>query len=81
VPKGVKKFQVTKTVVLLLISPTGRQIDKQNNLDETFFVEVLPGEEGIWRIGQQAGSMYLEGIPPYIGDHPSTMLVPAYLKK
>ena len=81
VPKGVKKFQVTKTVVLLLISPTGREIDKQNNLDETFFVDVLPGEEGIWRIGQQAGSIYLEGVPPYIGDHPTNMLVPAYLKK
>ena len=81
VPKGIKKFQVTKTVVLLLISPTGREIDKQNNLDETFFVDILPGEEGIWRIGQQAGSMYLEGIPPYIGDHPTRMLVPAYLKK
>jgi hypothetical protein len=81
VPKGVKKFLVDKTVVLQLKSPASRIINKQNNADESFYVDVQPGEEGIWTIQMQAGSIYLEGVPPYLGDHPSTMLVPAYLKK
>jgi hypothetical protein len=81
VPKGVKKFHVTKNTVLELISPTSRVIDKQNNKEESFFVEVQPGEEGIWRIVQQAGTLYMEGIPPYLGDLPTRMLVPSYLKK
>lgn len=81
VPKGTKKFQVVKSIVLQLISPTGRKIDKQDNRDETFTVDVQQGEEGIWTIAYQAGSLYLEGVPPYLGDDPLRMLVPAYLKK
>lgn len=81
VPPGVKRFQLTKTNSLLLESPTGRLIDKQAVKDETFFVDVQPGESGIWTIGRQGGIIGLEGVPPYLGDHPSTMLVPSYLKK
>jgi Domain of unknown function (DUF4838) len=81
VPKGVKKFLLSKTVTLQLISPTGRLIDKQNGADESFYVNVLPGEEGIWTIEKQSGNIYIQGVPPYLGDSPSEMLLPSYLKK
>ena len=81
VPKGVKKFLLNKTITLMLKSPTGRLIDKQNGSDESFYVDVLAGEEGIWTIEKQSGGIYIEGIPPYLGDHPSEMLVPSYTNK
>jgi Domain of unknown function (DUF4838) len=81
VPKGVKKFLLSKTVTLQLISPTGRLIDKQNGADESFYVNIQPGEEGIWTIEKQSGNIYIEGIPPYLGDHPSEMLIPSYRNK
>lgn len=81
VPKGVKKFFISKTVSLQLKSPSGRLVDKQNNADESFYVDVLAGEEGIWMIEKQGGNIYIEGIPPYLGDHPSKMLLPAYINK
>jgi hypothetical protein len=81
VPAGVKKFQVMKTTAFELETPSGRKIKREDVIDGEFEVDVLPGEEGIWTIGWQAGSFYLEGVPPYIGDNPSRMLVPSYLKK
>ncbi len=81
VPRGVKKFLCTKTVTLQLKSPSGRIIDKQNGADESFYVDVLPGEEGIWTIEKQSGSIYLEGVPPYLGDSPSEMLISSYTGK
>jgi hypothetical protein len=81
VPKGVRNFRVNKSVVLVLESPTRRLIKHENNKEETIEVNVLPGEEGIWGIGNQAGHLYLEGVPPYLGNHPAQMLVPSYLAK
>jgi hypothetical protein len=81
VPHNIRKFTVDKTSVLKLVSPSGRVIDRSNNLEETFEVEVKQGEQGIWEIFHQAGYFYLEGVPPYYGSHPSRMLVPAYLLK
>ncbi len=81
VPKGVKTFRVIKSVVVKFQTSTMRIIDFANNKEESFDVEVKPGEDGIWIIFDQAGSICLEGVPPYFGIHPSRMLVPAYLKK
>jgi Domain of unknown function (DUF4838) len=81
VPKGVKKFFISKTVSLQLKSPSGRLIDKQNNADESFYIDVLNGEEGIWTIEKQGGNIYIEGVPPYLGDHPLEMLLPSYITK
>jgi Domain of unknown function (DUF4838) len=82
VPKGVKSFRVIKSVVVKLGTPANRIIDFANNKEEALDVEVKPGEDdGVWVIFDQAGSLYLEGVPPYLGVHPSRMLVPSYLKK
>jgi hypothetical protein len=81
VPPGTKRFEMIKGGIMTLKTPTGRKIDRQNRLEENFTVEVQPGEEGIWSIESQAGSIYMEGVPPYLGHDPATMLVPAYLKK
>jgi hypothetical protein len=51
------------------------------NAEETRVIDVLPGETGIWKVFKQSGMLYFEGIPPYLGTHPSMMLVPANLKK
>jgi hypothetical protein len=80
VPKGVKRFAVLKAVVMTLESPTKRLLNYENNKAETFYVDVKPGEEGIWSIHNQAGWFYIEGVPPYIGAHPGKMLLPTYLK-
>lgn len=81
VPKGIRNFRVSKSGALVLESPTRRLINHENNKEETIEVTVLPGEEGIWGIGNQAGHLYLEGIPPYLGNNPAQMLVPSYLLK
>ena len=81
VPKGTRKFRIAKGVILNLESPAGRILNHENNLSESFYVDVLPGEEGVWTIFNQAGNLYIDGIPPYLGLLPSRMLVPAYLKK
>ena len=62
-------------------SPKGRIIDREGGAEETFVVEVQPGEEGLWRIYQQSGYLHIDGVPPYLGIHPSTMLIPADIKK
>ncbi|HEX2628163.1 MAG TPA: DUF4838 domain-containing protein [Chitinophagaceae bacterium] len=81
VPAGTKKFEVMKGGVMVLKTPAGRIIDKQNRLEENFVVDVQAGEAGIWTIEKQAGTIYLEGVPPYLGHDPATMLIPSYLKK
>lgn len=82
VPENVKRFEVSKTHVITLESPTGRKVEHQDNaVDKTFVVEVGKNESGIWVIGWQGGQFSLDGVPPYIGDHPTTMLVPSYLMK
>lgn len=81
VPKGTKRFSVLKAVVMTLESPAKRLLNYENNKAETFDVEVKPGEEGIWTIHNQAGWFYINGVPPYLGSHPSRMLVPSYLLK
>ena len=81
VPAGVKKFQVSKTVSLELETPTGRVINMEGGAEETRVIDVQPAEAGIWKVFKQSGTFYFEGIPPYLGTHPATMLVPANLKK
>lgn len=81
VPPGVKKFQVSKTITLKMESPTGRIINHETGAEMTFVADVLAGEQGIWKIYDQSGTLYIEGIPPYLGSHPSRMLIPGYLKK
>jgi hypothetical protein len=81
VPKGVKSFRVNKSVIVKLLSPMQRWIDHSNNKDEVFTVDVKPGEEGLWIVNFQAGNLYIDGVPPYLGTDPYRMLVPSYLKK
>ena len=81
VPPGVKKFLVSKTVSLIIETPSGRSINMEGGAEETRMIDVQNNEAGIWKIFKQSGSLYLEGVPPYLGIHPSTMLVPANLKK
>ncbi len=81
VPPGVTVFQIAKSNGFMLQSPSGRVINKTTITEETFAVNVQGGESGIWTISNQGGFLALNGIPPFLGDHPSTMLVPAYLKK
>jgi len=81
VPAGVKRFQISKTVSLMLETSKGRVIDMEGGAEETRVIDVQQGEAGIWKVFKQSGTFYFEGIPPYLGTHPSTMLVPAYLKK
>jgi hypothetical protein len=44
-------------------------------------VEVGKSEQGVWKIYQQSGGLFLEGVPPYLGAHPAKMLLPSNLKK
>jgi hypothetical protein len=77
VPPGVKKFNIVKTIVLHLVTPTGRKINFNDNKQEDVQVEVLKGEEGLWQIKPLNGKLYVEGIPPYLGTSAYQMLVPA----
>lgn len=81
VPAGVKKFLISKSNGFDLETPAGRKINLQSLGEETVTIDVNAGESGIWTISKQGGRIALEGIPPYLGDHPQNMLVPSYLKK
>jgi hypothetical protein len=81
VPAGIKRFQMSKTVSLHLESPSGRIINMEGGQEETKVIDVQSGETGIWKIFKQSGSLFIVGLPPYLGAHPSTMLVPADMKK
>lgn len=80
VPPGTKRFTIMK-VNMNLESPAGRKIETPINTAETLVVEVKPGETGIWKMYNQAAHFAIDGIPPYLGQDPATMLVPSYLKK
>ncbi|HEX2845631.1 MAG TPA: DUF4838 domain-containing protein [Chitinophagaceae bacterium] len=75
VPSGIKRFQLIKTGTMSLLSPSGRLIDLKNNSDATF--DVMANENGIWKITKQKGMLYLQGVPPYLGFDPLSMLIPA----
>jgi Domain of unknown function (DUF4838) len=74
---GAKRFIIHKTKVLKLISPAGRLLEFMSNNQESIVVEVKENETGLWQIFAQAGSLYIEGVPPYLGVIPEKMLVPA----
>ncbi|MBS1920202.1 MAG: DUF4838 domain-containing protein [Bacteroidetes bacterium] len=77
VPQNVKRFIVYKSKILKLVSPRGRLINMTDNNESTTVVEVQKGENGLWQVYYQAGLLFLEGIPPYLGLHPDRMLIPA----
>jgi hypothetical protein len=77
VPEGTKSFNVIKTGNLGLITATGRKINFTDNTAEDVQVEVLKGEEGLWRVKPMYGKFYVEGIPPYMGMSAPQMLIPA----
>ncbi len=81
VPQGVTNFRLIKSNALTLNSPTGRKIEFQVIREETANIEIKPGEEGIWTISGQGGSVFIDGVPPYLGNSPVNMLVPSYVKK
>jgi hypothetical protein len=80
VPEGVKRFNIMKTGLLKLITPTGREISYMNNDAQDLQIEVKPGETGIWRLKPVYGDFFVEGIPPYLGTSPRQMLIPAGIK-
>lgn len=80
VPEGTKKFNIIKTSLLGLITPTGRKLDFMTDKGEDIQVEVQKGEAGLWRLKPMYGKLFVEGIPPYLGTNASQMLIPAGLK-
>ncbi len=61
----VKQFRIINNGALTLISPAGRTVDLQNKKGETL-VDVLDGEEGLWKIINQNGVFDLKGILPIV---------------
>jgi len=80
-PTDIKKIQVSTAGSLKLESPSGRIISIEGGQEQSRVIDIQTGETGVWRIFQQAGTLFIDGIPPYLGTHPATMLVPAGLKK
>jgi len=76
---GAKRFIIHKTKVLKLISPAGRLLEFMSNNQESIVVEVKDNETGLWQVFAQAGSLYIEGVPPYLGVIPEKMLMPSDL--
>ena len=76
---GVKRFIIHKNKVLKLISPAGRLLEYTDNKQQSIVVEVKENETGLWQIFAQAGSLYIEGVPPYLGVIPEKMLLPSDL--
>jgi hypothetical protein len=66
VPKGTKEFTLQTNGVLTLKSPSGRKIDLQKRSSEPRTIIVEKGEEGIWKMQQQSGTFYLQGILPLV---------------
>jgi hypothetical protein len=75
-PPGVRKFQLIKTGTVSLQSPSGRVIALKDNSADAI-IDVMANENGIWKITKQKGLLYLQGVPPYLGFDPLSMLVPA----
>lgn len=80
VPEGTKKFNIIKTSLLGLITPTGRKLDFMTDKAEDIQVEVQQGERGLWQLKPLYGKLFVEGIPPYLGTSASQMLIPAGIK-
>ena len=74
-----KRFVIHKSKVLKLMSPSGRLLEYTDNKQESIVVEVKENETGLWQIFAQAGSLYIEGVPPYLGIVPDKMLLPSDL--
>ena len=74
---GAKRFVVHKNKVLKLMSPTGRILDYSANKQESIVVDVQDNETGLWQIFSQAGGLYIEGVPPYLGISANRMLLPS----
>ena len=62
-------------------TPSGRLLDCADNKDQIVDIAVNPGESGVWTIYYQAGTIHIEGVPPYLGVWPARMLLPTYLKQ
>ncbi|MEK7225246.1 MAG: DUF4838 domain-containing protein [Bacteroidota bacterium] len=80
VPEGTKKFNIIKSSLLGLITPTGRQLDFMTDKPDDIQVEVQKGEAGLWRLKPMYGKFFVEGIPPYLGTSARQMLIPAFIK-
>ena len=72
-----KRFVIHKNKVLKLMSPTGRVLEYTSNKQESIVVDVKENETGLWQIFGQAGALYIEGVPPYLGITPDKMLLPS----
>ena len=72
-----KRFVIHKSKILKLMSPSGRLLEYTDNKQESIVVEVKEGETGLWQIFGQAGNLYIEGVPPYLGVIADKMLFPS----
>ncbi len=80
VPEGTQKFNIIKTGLFGLITPTGRKLDFMTDKVEEIQVDVQKAESGLWRIKPLYGKLFVEGIPPYLSTSAKQMLIPANTK-
>jgi hypothetical protein len=73
---GIKKFVVHKSKVLKLLAPSGRVLEFTENKQQSLVVDVKDNEKGLWQVFGQAGNLFIEGVPPYLGIVPDRMLLP-----
>ncbi|MCB0471620.1 MAG: DUF4838 domain-containing protein, partial [Flavobacteriaceae bacterium] len=73
-----KNIVIHKSKILKLVSPVGRLLDFNNNKQESNIVDIRENEFGIWQVFYQAGDLFIEGVPPYLGVTLEQMLLPVY---
>lgn len=67
------EFQVNNSGSLTLVSPTGRIIDLQKKKG-LITIQVNKGEKGAWKIRNQSGVFYLQGVVPFVSADPEFLL-------
>lgn len=89
VPKGTKEFAITskayEPLMIQIDGPIDRlkinpPIKQTSQVFQQHNIEVPPEADGkIWRISFRGGKkdVYFQGIPPFLSNHPSRLLIPA----
>lgn len=76
VPKGTKEIIVHTDGVLTLESPAGRKIDLQKKHPLVTVVEIKKGEEGLWKMKQQSGRLWIQGVTPLVNPEEKFLMTP-----
>lgn len=79
VSKFYSQFSIYHAGPLTLVSPIGRVVNLQNTLPGITEIKMLDNEFGLWKILQQNGRLYLNGIPGLVSANPDSLLLPAGL--